>query len=321
MAEALNYSTKAIEAFSAMDATAAPLSRIGLRYLAEKLRQAQVFILPDHGSLLDRSRPRPEVAGQTFQPAFPVMALEYRAPPGKGRETPGYTDALSSRRIALAWRWADDVPLELAKCGNPINSDGFVVASICYFDATRMWVPMAIAAHVAFDEPLVAAPITGFVEAAIAAGQMTKSAAARARPFTPIAILPEAIFGMVGVAGSAEAMDKLSTDVMDELSAYIDLCYALSCRNVGTERNPAPEKLNKARLKRGQMPFKDFHVLKLADAAPGGVGGTGSGASSRRAHLRRGHIRRLRHLGEGRMTWVNATMVNGRGFVEKAYQL
>lgn len=323
MAEALNYTVKAIEALSALDATAAPLSRIGIRYLVEKMRQAQVFILPDAGTLLDRSKPAPEVPGLTFTPTFPVMALEYAMPQDKSRHTPGYTDAPSSRRIALAWRWTNDLPTELSRCAPPITGDGVVIASIAYLDDHKMWMPMATAAHLPFDDEWMAPTMTPFKAAALAAGQMTKAQVnARSRAYGYVPILPEALFGIISTVGGAAATDHLAADLMDEINAYIDLCCALSCRNVESIRHPAAEKLNRARARQGKMPLKDFHVLKLAGTdASGSSAGGGGGSASRRAHLRRGHIRQLRHLGEGRLTWVNATMVGGKGFIDKAYRL
>lgn len=323
MTQPLNYTVKALECFASFDATATPLSRAGFRYLAEKLRQAQVFVMPEYGILLDRTKSRPEVPGLTFQPSFPVVALEYAAPAERGRSTPGYTDAPSSKRIALAWRWQNDLPPALRGfVPAELADDAVVVASICYLDQSKLWVPIPAAAHFAFDATWAPPKPMPYVAAAIASGQMSKAQLrGNSYPYSLVPLLPEALAGVAMEKGPAGMVDHIASDLMDEVSAYLDLCYALSCRNVQIERQEAPEKLNRARLRRGDLPLKDFHVLKLdgVDNVEGGREGVGNADGGRRAHLRRGHIRHLRHLAEGRFTWVNATMVSGRGFIDKVY--
>lgn len=321
MTQALNYTVKALEAFTALADTAMPGCQAGFRYLAGKLREAQVFILTDHGELMDRSKPRPELPGLTLQPPFSVVALEYASPPATARHTPGYSDDPCSRRISLAWRWADDLPPALRDWSPQALGDGVVVASIGWFDRHRCWLPIAAGAHIAFDDDWQHREPPPHVAAMVASGQMTRAqAAAKTLPLTLVPLLPEAVAELVLTGGQAGALDGLSADLMDEVNAYTDLCYALACRNVVTERREQPAALNKARLRAGKLPFRDFHVLKLSTEGAEGSG-FGSGHGSPRAHLRRGHIRRLRHLGPDRVTWVNATMVRGSGggFADKAY--
>lgn len=321
MTQALNYTVKALEAFASYSDTALPGCQAGFRYLADKLREAQVFILTDHGELMDRSKPRPELPGLTLQPPFPVVALEYASPASTARHTPGYSDDPCSRRISLAWRWTDDLPPALRDWSPQALGEGVVVASIVWFDRPRCWLPIAAGAHIAFDEDWRHLQRPPHVAAMVASGQITKAqAAAKTLPVSLIPFLPEAIGAMAATGGQMRALDGLSADLMDEVNAYTDLCYALACRNVVTERREQPAALNKARLRAGKLPFRDFHVLKLSSEEAAGTG-FGGGHGSPRAHLRRGHIRRLRHLGPDRVTWVNATMVrgSGRGFANKAY--
>lgn len=321
MTQALNFTVKAIESFIAGDLPDAPLSQIGMEYLLGKLREAQVFILPEYGMVLDRDKPRPEVPGLTFSPAFPVVALEFTAPVDEEKRIPGYTDSPASRRIALAWRWTDDMPPELRRWSPTDIEDGVIVASISFMDRLGFWVPIAAAAHISFSTEWTKLAPTPFYEAALAAGRVApKVAAAPTFPYTLIPLLPEMLVATQQRIGRAALLDTIAADLMDEVNAYIDVCYALSCRNVSPERHPAPEKLNKARIRRGDLPLKDFHILKVEGASDADHDEPGN-AGSRRAHLRRGHIRQLRYLGEGRMTWVNATMVRGRGFIEKAYSV
>jgi hypothetical protein len=316
MTQPLHYTPKAIECLANLEGTASPAASVGIRYLTAKLRLAQVFVLPDHGSLLDRSKPRPEVAGLTFQPAFPVVALEYPSPAATGRVVPGYTDAPSSKRIALAWRWTDDLPVSLRRFAPPVG-DGVAIASICWFDELQLWLPVAAAAHMTFEDEWKHLDPLPFVQAAAAAGSVSPSIiAARTYPFQLLPMLPDALGGMVQALGPSGATDHLAADLNDEINAYTDLCYALACKNVETREHPAPAALNKSRLKAGKLPLKSFHVLELNGG--GDMPGTGTAVdrAGPRSHLRRGHIRRL--PGE-RVTWVNSTVVRGRGFVDKVY--
>jgi hypothetical protein len=319
--QALNYCPKACEDLTKSAKESRPSSRAGLLYLANKLRTAQVFLLPDHGQLLDRSRPRPELPGLIFRPAFPVVALEYPAPPETARATPGYTDLTSTKRISLAWEWQDDLPSALGpKLGRA--GEGVAIASIFFADALGLWTAVAGAFFLPYESEWSAAPgaASGFRAAAIKSGQIPRRVAeGPAISGGIIPLMPDAINDVDRMFGAEQVLDSLSADLMDECNAYEDLCFAIRCGNVEVEKHLAPEKLNRSRRARGKPPLKDFQVLKLASHQGGGALGYCAGGSPR-AHLRRGHVRHLRHLGPNRITWVNAAMVRGRGgFVDKAY--
>ena len=316
MTQPLNYTPKAIADLMGMSWEGAPASVAITRYLINKLRQAQVFVLSDHGELLDRSKPRPEVPGVLFKPAFPVVALEYTAL-AQRRTDPFYTCARSSRRIALAWDWQDDLPAGFGKM--PELSAGVVIASISYMDEHDIWMPMMGACHFAYDDQWQHHQgASGFREAMIATGSLPPNVAReKGYPSTAVPLLYEACLHAQQQLGSRQAVfDIIAADVTDEVNAYTDLCYALACKNVRTRECPAPVYLNRQRLKKGKLPLTGFHVLELAGAeAMPGAGGSGD-RSGPRSHLRRGHIRRL---AADRVTWVNSTVVRGRGFVDKVY--
>jgi len=320
MTQPLNYTPKAIVDLLAMadqaEATA-PLTSAGLRYLISKLQRAEAFVLSDAGQLLDRSKPRPELPGLVVRPPFPVVALEYVANPVHW-DDPIYSASPSTRRIALAWDHTDDIPGPLASMlGRPLTR-GVIIASICFYDEHQRWMPIGVAVHVDYEADWHRpSDKSAFRDSMLASGRLSKEAAgARTLPATPIPISPETIFAAAGAFGAAQAWDMMTADLMDEAGAYMDLCWALACKNVSTRHQRAPEKLNKQRIKAGKLPLHGFHVLELAGAP---LGGSGEGSGVRegpRSHLRRGHIRRL--PGE-RVTWVNQTMVRGRGFLEKVY--
>lgn len=319
MTQPLNYTPKAIADLSAMAIEArrtAPMTAIGIDYLLGKLKQAEVFILPDFGTLLDRSKARPELPATALRPPFPVVALEYVAQGNEWGDT-FYTASPCSRRIALAWDYTDDLPPTMIGAMPPLPR-GFVVASIAFYDEHQKWMPIAAAVHFEYEGGWMDHPGTGeFRDLMVAAGRISKAqASARALPASPIIVSPETLAMATLTSGSERAREGILADLMDEVNAYIDLACALACRNVSTRAHPAPAVLNKQRVRKGKPPLYGFHVLELAGADFGGDGSGEGDRNAPRAHLRRGHIRRL---SAERITWVNQTMVRGRGFVDKVY--
>lgn len=315
----LNYTTKAIADLMNYPCNGAPGTRAGLRYIAEKLRKAEVFLLSDHGELLDRSKPRPEVPGLMFKPPFPVVALEYSAATKEWGSSP-YTESRASRRIALAWEWEDDLPASFAGIVPKFDTPGVVVASVTYFDDHGLWMPIAAAAFMPYSgQYRTDKDESPFRDAMVAEGRISRTQAAQAAFETrAVPLMPEAIIGMIKQYGVDGMHDLLRADLMDEANAYTDLCIAMACKNVSPKRHPASRALNRCRLTSGKPALKDFHVLELAGGGelPGHDAGDRNGP---RSHLRRGHIRRL---SADRVTWVNATMVSGRGgFVDKQYSI
>ncbi len=320
MTQPLNYTPKAIEALISHACPGAPGTAAGNRYIADKLREAQVFVLSDHGQLLDRSKPRPDVPSSMYKPPFDVVALEYEAARSEWGTSP-YDEVACSKRIALAWAWNNDLPPLLRDWQPERLGPGVVVASVAYHDEAQQWLVIPAAMHIAYDDADTgtAPAYSPFRDAMIAAGRIPKATLKQpTRAGKPIVISPETVVGATASAGSVAAViDMLTGDVMDEVNAYLDLTIALACKNVRTREKAAPKFLNRQRIKKGKLPLKGFHVLELTTGGemPSG-GGTVGDRSGPRSHLRRGHIRRL--SGE-RVTWVNSTIVQGRGFVDKVY--
>jgi len=324
MTQPLNYSVKASADLISAPAPGAPLTRSAMRYLADKLKSAEVFQLPDGGQLLDREKTPPEVPGLMFRPPFPVIACEYPVA-RPHRIDHYYTVASSSRRIALAWDWnPDDLPAHLKRVpGILALPPGVCVTSIFYLDSAKLWGCAAGAVHMAYDGAWLDVaehlPRSRFMSTMLANGRLAKDIMkGRGMESTFLPLCPEYLMAYrASEASMAGAVDTARADINDEAVAYTDLCYALACKNVSTERISASATLNISRARSGKPPFKDFHILKVGgDACASNSLGTGEGAGPR-THLRRGHIRRL---GEGRLTWVSQTMVHGRkDFVRKAY--
>ena len=313
---ALNFSTKAIEDLLSFPCPDAPGTAAGLRYIVGKLREAEVFMLQDGGDLLDRSKPRPQVPGLLFKPPFPVVALEFPANTQEWGSSP-YTVAKCSRRISLAWEWSDDLPDELKAWAPQIDRPGVIIASIACYDEQRIWMAVPLGAYVPFDGQYIEPDTSEFRDTMLAEGRINLAQAnAPAYEIKPFPLLPDAIAAVAGQHGIDRMFDFMRADLMDEVNAYCDLCFMLACRNVEIDRHPASAPLNKARIKAGRIPLKDFHVLMLKGEQS--EAGTAIGSrSGPRTHLRRGHIRRL---SQTRITWVNAALVRGRGgAVSKSY--
>ena len=115
------------------------------------------------------------------------------------------------------------------------------------------------------------------------------------------------------------------TEVCERVHPQVDkqiraIAIALDAEVIETECVRAPEKLNKAREKRGEPPLRDYHIVSLAQrhrAAP--LPDHERRHRSPRLHFRRGH---WRHYEEHR-TWVRWTLVGNPdlGFIEKEYRL
>lgn len=77
--------------------------------------------------------------------------------------------------------------------------------------------------------------------------------------------------------------------------------------------------LNAKRLKKGRLPFYDFHVLDISPRAKADRYFGGGTHASPRMHFRRGHWRRF----NGHKTWISACLVGDPdlGFLNKHYAL
>jgi len=92
---------------------------------------------------------------------------------------------------------------------------------------------------------------------------------------------------------------------------------AINCTNVRKVKHNPPVKLQKARKKRGKIPFFSYYTLELNGRAEPGSSLGGKHASPR-IHLRRGHPRQYR---PGKWTWVQPCVVGGTdfGIIHKNY--
>lgn len=318
MIQPLNYVPKAVADLMDMPNLSAR-DRGGLRFIIELLRKAEIFTLPDGAHLLDRSSHRPQVPLTMFRPPFPVIAIEYPAT-GSDWSDPLYSTTTSSRRIALAWDWSGKGPSGALAPG----FEGVAIAPICFHDQLQRWAPPYAIPLLAYDgqytQPTERNADADFRRRSVEVGRITRkqASAPQLQVAELLTVLPDGFAAGVAQYGLDQMFNFASADYMDECNAYFDLCLALACSNVSTERHLAPAALNKRRIRAGKPPLRDFHILKIAGHGDGEGGGIGSAGF--RSHLRRGHIRRL---GPERITWVNSCMVRGSvaGFIDKQYAL
>ena len=96
----------------------------------------------------------------------------------------------------------------------------------------------------------------------------------------------------------------------------------LNARGIEQRYVPAPEKLNKARIKRKKAPSISYTTVKVSPyRAPLGHSGPRDEVTSPRYHFRRGH---MRYFKNGNKTWVNECFVGcpeEGGKVEHTYQV
>jgi hypothetical protein len=131
------------------------------------------------------------------------------------------------------------------------------------------------------------------------------------------------------VSGGMKANGKTQEDILaaarqdisHEVYAILELCEALSCRNVLAEKVEAPAKLNAKRIKNGKAPLPDYHILTVDTRSRNKNGDvTNPTGKHVRQHLRRGHIRVYQ---SGLRIWVQACVVGdaAHGTVGKSYKV
>lgn len=323
----LNYSTKALEQFTRGGGhPSLPITSAAIAYIRDKLASAEKFLMPEGGRLLAPDAVKPEVPGLVFRPPFPVVALEYGMRPDAHEAAPNvYNGSHAPKRIALAWDWQNDFPAIMSSRAIEELEPGVCVMEISWRSEVEQWMPGLACLHIPYEGAWETTDeVPPFVRSMLERGKISErlvQPGRRAYRHTIVPMLAEAIAMKALRERSVEAaIDLIRADTHDELISYIDLCYALACKNVSIEAQPASDKLNRSRAKAGKPPLADYRVLVLNGAA--GSGGSRLGADDRngpRPHLRRGHIRRL---GPTRITWVNPAMVRGKGaFAAKAYGL
>lgn len=140
----------------------------------------------------------------------------------------------------------------------------------------------------------------------------------------PFAAMPECYKKAKNESSSASFFEDAVSDIVRESRVVLELCEALTCRNVSS----VPiEKINQSknvrRIKNGKLPLYETRMLVVDTSLKSNQKSLSSSLSDRnspRQHLRRGHIRRLN---DDRKIWVNSCVVGDKqnGIVNKNYSV
>lgn len=114
------------------------------------------------------------------------------------------------------------------------------------------------------------------------------------------------------------APDDILQDIVDETTkTYVYLSYLLATNLCPVRLEKTPEKLNRARQRRGKAPLPDYHVVNVQEyftllRTTERLESEDHGSTHRSpiTHLRRGHIRTLNN---GVKIWVRPCIVNPGG--------
>ena len=137
-------------------------------------------------------------------------------------------------------------------------------------------------------------------------------------------IMPDQYAKLIKDNGVDAAESNSLQDVGEEIVAMINMCVALSCKNIHLGKIPAPIKLNKKRVKKGKYPIPESHTIMIeTNTSLAATGHNKQGAEhgirqSPSSHWRRGHIRRLP---SGERTWVSPAIINAENVNTKHYSL
>lgn len=335
---ALHYTTAALEDLRHLHTRFRqrgnlPGSAVALGALVELMHEAVKFQLPDHGELVALTS-LDEAFSEFIKLPFDAVCLEAPFPPNE-RATPVYDgddafkEALSSRRIAVAW--TSDMHQRFAPLCKFGPRKGFYVTSVYYSDDSKHWLQSPLANFIPDNpgiQPNAQPHSEGFrgLEDAFLRAQNPGTNKAAMYDCEPVLLCDELAHMLATELDSVElALARLSLDIRDETCTALSFCLTVNASNVERRRIEAPVKLNKKRLAHQRVPFYDSWVLELGRKSTGahaeGVEGAGpSGREAPRMHLRRGHLRRL---GPERICFVRATTVGSprQGVVDKSYRI
>tara|TARA_Y100000310_G_scaffold328739_1_gene397350 strand:- start:3451 stop:4344 length:894 start_codon:yes stop_codon:yes gene_type:complete len=268
---------------------------VGLRRIANGVTDAEHFIMPDSGRILEDNLKG--IAGSKIRLPYPNITLEYYAP----------QDDIKPGQYSVPKRvlWASE------------TTEGIQCVAGGKGQISTFWEPHPVGCIVPYEWSdtsninLLVGHDTGKIQIAM----------------TPFIITSEhkeminnhALRKGIGVMD----MVKLSIeDICDEVTALLELIEALTCSNVHAA-SPSKTKtgMNRQWCRKNKIPFFKTKVLVIDTnkQAPGAGKPTGGHASPRQ-HLRRGHIRR--HPSAGNI-WINSTVVGSPtdGHTDKLYKV
>ncbi len=313
----LNYTVHAMESMTGIlqegGFASYPATERAIEEIVTLLDKAVKFELPDNGAIIDREKSLEVLDPELLHLPFPVVALEY-----------AYTDESNipdgsiavPKRIALCFEYESNANYLLSNSALRSHPSlamvgGIVVIPVMFFQG--MWVPASWGCVIPRED---AATV---LVSRVAFGHRDHPSFSRVG-MTVMPVMLEACQGLIDQVGASHSEENGLKDSLDEVLAAVTLMAALSCSNVGLQDVPAPDKLNKKRLKSGKLPLYGYKsvVVLTAQAGFGNEDLGGHEQRGVRSHLRRGHIRRL---GDNRRIWIQSTIVNaGKGLLDQSYR-
>lgn len=255
------------------------------------MREAQKFVLPFEGELVDMKTYRPEYAPMLRLP-FPAVSLEFPT-----RDSTEGSVLKSTKMIILAW--TNEYETDFRMPGT--SADTVYFTNVWLDDEQGEWEPSPV--------------VWGFVPSELETSENGEFVLSGFRHFA----------GHVNAYKRLGEGEQRAAFLEHELSTLVkplfEFCLTVNCQNVTTAVIPPPEKLQKKRLKNGKEPLYTYHVLQLPQqGSEGGGHGLGYDRTGPRVHWRRGHLRRLQ---TGHVIWVRPAIVGNaeRGLVDKTYRV
>ncbi len=327
-----NYSAHIVEQFEKVLANMGNRvehNGIGMRFsrgvastikpLVESIKVSPKFALPDNGDVLGNNwgKVLEMCTGEFLRLPYPEVVLEYSF---SDVSHLGPDRMLISKRLVICIEYDPykDSPLGQtvrSMVGSNADLSGAVLVFPVFFNS-GVWMPYPFAAAITRTRGGCSSGLV-YVDN----GRRIESSVG----YTVFPIGREFAGEMIAEHGMRGAYDTAMSDTAEEIFVVLGLCVSLSCSNVGIVDTPAPEKLNKKRVKNGRMPFYGYKEIVIKPAANGSAGSKAGcafeGRQSPRLHARRGHIRHLQ--GGEKRVWVSAAMVGSgtKGVVKSTYRV
>lgn len=255
------------------------------------MRDAQKFVLPFDGALVDMKSYRPEYASILRLP-FPLVSLEFptSADAAKGM-------LVSTRSIILAWTNEHPTSFRVS-----VATPATIYFTHVWFDDEQgAWEPSPVVWG--FDPEELKADQTGeFLLDGFRSFPCHENAHRRMK-------------------ANPKYEDWLTHELSSLVKPLFEFCLTVNCHNVKTVEVPPPEKLMRKRQKNGREPLYTYRILQLSQQTERNQGiGLGYERTGPRVHWRRGHLRRLQ---TGQVIWVRPAIVGNaeHGLVDKTYLL
>lgn len=318
----MNHVTHAIESLSA-EARLSKRSRgdaYNLRRILDDVRQSEKFLLPEDANVgVDIS----EAALCLIRAPYPCCCFEYTLSPGSDFARNG----ISTKHISVVWRVSEtEVESDVVKELRALYPDalegrvGILVASF-----TNGILPETGAEEWAMSPAFSFIPL-GMKMLGGGGSKPIRREAGKCIIFDcPLIPVLQDFCDKFAESRGIDAAKRLMRELLSlEITAAIEALACLSAKNVQTVTLPAPEKLNKKRLKAGKVPLFEYKTLDIFLGADSNmrrdrIQAALATKSACRLHCVRGHFKVRK---TGMFWWSNFTRGHkANGMVVKDYAI